>query len=168
MANLTFPINEPVFQYQPNSVEIVALKDELKRQLANSIDIPAIINGKEVRTGKTDKMIVPHNHRHVLGHYHQVTEREVSQAIEGGLTAWKTWSSEASASRAAIFLRAAELLKTKYRPILNAATMLGQSKTCYQAEIDSACELIDFWKFNVHFQKKIERVKPISIDGIQN
>lgn len=167
-AAVPTPINEPVLSYRPGSSETEALKKELKKQLGEKVDIPAIINGKEIRTGKVEKCIVPHDHRHSLGQYHQVGPEEVRLAIEGSLKAWHEWSQTPAAARQAIFLKAAELLTHKYRFILNAATMLGQSKTCYQAEIDSACELIDFYRFNVFFQQQIYGVQPISSSGVWN
>lgn len=162
------PINEPVLSYKPGSPETVALKKELERQLRETVDIPAIINGREVRTGKTEKCVVPHQHRHVLGQYHQVGSSEVRAAIEGAMKAWQDWSRMPAESRQAIFLKAAELLTHKHRAILNAATMLGQSKTCYQAEIDSACEFIDFLRFNTYFQEQIYSIQPLSSAGVWN
>ncbi len=172
LTNLTgkvpSPINEPVLSYKPGSAETSALKSELKRLLSEKVDIPVIINGKEIRTGKTDKCIVPHQHRQVLGQFHQVGPEEIEAAIQGSLRAWQDWSRMPAESRQAIFLKAAELLTHKHRFILNAATMLGQSKTCYQAEIDSACEFIDFLRFNSHFQEQIYGNQPISTSSVWN
>ena len=162
------PINEPVLSYKPGSAETSALKSEIKRLLSEKVDIPAIINGQEIRTGKTDKCIVPHQHRQVLGQFHQVGPEEIEAAIQGSLRAWQDWSRMPAESRQAIFLKAAELLTHKHRFILNAATMLGQSKTCYQAEIDSACEFIDFLRFNSHFQEQIYGNQPISTSSVWN
>lgn len=162
------PTNEPVLSYKPGSAETIALKKELDRQLGDKLDIPAIINGKEVRTGKTDKCIVPHNHRHVLAEYHLVGQDEVRAAIDGALKAWRSWSEMPAEARQGIFLKAAELLTHKYRYILNAATMLGQSKTCYQAEIDAACEFIDFLRFNTYFQEQIHGIQPLSSSAVWN
>jgi 1-pyrroline-5-carboxylate dehydrogenase len=167
-AEVPKPVNEPVLAYKPGSSETLALKKELDRQLGEKVDIPAIINGKEVRTGKTDKCVVPHNHRHVLGQFHQVGPEEIRAAIEGSLKAWQEWSRMPAESRQAIFLKAAELLTHKHRFILNAATMLGQSKTCYQAEIDAACEFIDFLRFNTHFQEQIYGIQPLSSSAVWN
>ena len=162
------PLNEPVLSYRPGSAESLAIKKELDRQLGEKVDIPAIINGKEIRTGKTEKCIVPHQHKHSLGQYHQVGPEEVRAAINGALAAWKDWSQMSAPSRQAIFLKAAELLTHKYRYVLNAATMLGQSKTCYQAEIDSACEFIDFLRFNSYFQEQIYGIQPLSSASVWN
>jgi len=162
------PTNEPVLSYKPGSAETIALKKELDRQLGDKLDIPAIINGKEVRTGKTDKCIIPHNHRHVLAEYHLVGQDEVRAAIDGALKAWRSWSEMPAEARQGIFLKAAELLTHKYRYILNAATMLGQSKTCYQAEIDAACEFIDFLRFNTYFQEQIHGIQPLSSSAVWN
>lgn len=162
------PINEPVLEYRPDSSETQSLKQELRSQLGQSIDIPAIINGREVRTGKTEKIIVPHDHKKVLGHYHKVSPKDVEAAIQGSLDAWKEWSFVSPSARAEIFVKAAELLAGKHRNALNAATMLGQSKTCHQAEIDAACETIDFWRFNAHFLKQMQEVQPIDGPGIRN
>jgi 1-pyrroline-5-carboxylate dehydrogenase len=162
------PINEPVLSYRPNSPETKTLKDQLKAFASTTMDIPVIINGREVRTGNTGSCIVPHDHRHKLASYHNAGAEEVNAAIEGALKAHQDWSRWPATSRMAIFLKAAELLATKYRPILNAATMLGQSKTCYQAEIDAACELVDFYKFNVHFAEQIYAQQPYSAAGMWN
>lgn len=168
LSQVPKPVNEPILSYKPGAPETVALKKELDRQLGEKLDIPAIINGKEVRTGKKDKCIVPHQHQHVLAEYHQVGPDEVRAAIEGSMKAWRSWSEMPAESRQGIFLKAAELLTHKYRYILNAATMLGQSKTCYQAEIDSACEFIDFLRFNAYFQEQIYGVQPLSSSSVWN
>ncbi len=160
--NSATPKNEPVKEYRPHSPETTELKEHLTRLMADSVEIPLLINGKEVRTGKTESCHPPHLKAHALGRYHKAGTTEVQAAISGALAAYSDWSRMAPRDRAQIFLKAAELLATKYRPILNAATMLGQSKTCHQAEIDSACELIDFWRFNVHFQEELHRIQPLS------
>ncbi len=165
---LSTPKNEPVLNYLPNSTETAALKSQLSTFSAKEWDIPLIINGKEVRTGQTENIVIPHNHGHRIGKFHKATPEEIQMAIKGALHAHKEWSGMSREARGAIFLKAADLLATKYRPILNAATMLGQSKTCHQAEIDSACELIDFYRFNVHFQEVLNRVQPLSPDGMAN
>src|SRR5205823_11175046 len=123
---------------------------------------------REVRTGKTGELRMPHRHRHLLGTFHQGGAEHVHQAIDAARAAHGSWSHSGFSSRAAIFLRAAELLATKHRPILNAATMLGQSKTAYQAEIDSACESIDFFRFNVAFAEGLLAQQPISSPGVWN
>lgn len=166
--NIPTPQNEPVLAYAPGSKEKAALKDMLKHLSAEKIDIPMVIGGKEVKTGKLGQCVMPHNHSHVLATYHKGNREHVQMAIDAALKARKEWAETPWESRAAIFLKMAELLKGKYRMILNAATMLGQSKTCYQAEIDSACELIDFFKFNASFMQELYREQPISSDGVWN
>ncbi len=167
-AKSPLPANEPVLNYLPGSDETKTLKSQLKEFLSTEIEVPVIINGKEIRTGKTENMIVPHDHQHKLGIFHTAGEEEVRAAITGSREAWKSWSLMRQEARSAIFLKAAELLATKYRPILNASTMLGQSKTCYQAEIDAACELVDFFRFNVHFQEQMYSMQPNSAKGQWN
>ena len=160
VINFPSPANEPVKTYLAGSPERTALEAELNRQFNTLVDIPIIIGGKEIRTGNTGKVVAPHDHKHVLGTYHKVSEKEVEMAIEAAMEAHKTWSQTPWTTRAAIALKMAELLATKYRPILNAATMLGQSKNIYQAEIDSACETIDFFRYNVHYASKIYNIQP--------
>lgn len=154
------PQNEPVKSYLKGSPERVALEAELQRQYNQVADIPVIIGGKEIRTGDVGKVTCPHDHTHVLATYHKVGKKEVEEAIACAMQAWKEWSLTPWTTRAAIVLKCAELLATKYRPILNAATMLGQSKNIYQAEIDSACETIDFFRYNVHYAAKIYAMQP--------
>ncbi|MDR2287187.1 MAG: L-glutamate gamma-semialdehyde dehydrogenase [Prevotellaceae bacterium] len=156
------PANEPVLNYAPGSKERDAIKAELKRQSETTIDIPLIIGGKEVRTGNVGTVVMPHNHAHVLATYHRAGSAEVAMAIDAAMEAHKQWSKLPYEERAAVLLRAGELLAGKYRYLVNAATMLGQSKNAYQAEIDSACELIDFLRFNVHFASEIYSVQPDS------
>jgi len=168
VPQVPIPHNEPVLNYLPNAPETQALKDQLKVFSGSEIEIPLLINGKEVRTGKTEAVVMPHHHQHRLAHYHKAGPEEVKAAIQGALDAWQEWSTMESSARAAIFLKAGELLATRYRPILNAATMLGQSKTCHQAEIDSAAELIDFFRFNVHFQRELYAMQPLSPPGLWN
>jgi 1-pyrroline-5-carboxylate dehydrogenase len=132
------------------------------------VEITPRIGGKAVKTGKVAEATMPHDHRHVLATWHKASVREVNQAIEAALAAHRTWSRMAWEDRAAIFLKAADLLAGPWRQVLNAATMLGQSKTAHQAEIDSACELIDFWRFNVHFAEEIYRQQPLSSPGVWN
>lgn len=154
------PHNEPVLNYAPGSPEKAALKAQLEKMASEQIEVPLLIGGKEVRTGKLGKMVMPHDHAHVLGTYHEADAEHIEQAIASAMAAKEEWAATPYHERAAIFLRAAELLATKYRPILNAATMLGQSKTCYQAEIDSACETIDFLRYNIHFAGEIYAQQP--------
>lgn len=162
------PRNEPVLEYRPGSSETTAIQQELKSQSTREVEIPVIIGGKEFRTGKTGDVRSPHRHRHVLARYHKAGAKEVAAAIEGSVSAAREWSRMPEEARNAIFLRAAELLATRWRWALNASTMLGQSKTVYQAEIDSACELIDFFRFNVHFQQQLYAIQPISAPGQWN
>lgn len=168
LRKVPVPVNEPVLQYRPGSPETKELKQQLNSFLGEEFDIPAIINGKEVRTGKTDTITAPHNHKKKLGQYHKVGQEEVRAAIQGSQEAYREWSQTPVGARAAVLLKAAELLATKYRSILNASTMLGQSKTCYQAEIDSACELIDFYRFNAFYQQELYAMQPNSSPGIWN
>jgi 1-pyrroline-5-carboxylate dehydrogenase len=160
--NFKEPMNEPVLSYLPGSEERVALETELKRQSEALIDIPLIIGGKEIRTGKTGKVVMPTDHGHVLATYHMATEKEVPLAIQAALDAKECWMTLAWMERAAIMIRAAELISKKYRFIINAATMLGQGKNAYQAEIDSACEVIDYLRFNAHFASMIYSEQPVS------
>ena len=160
IINFPLPANEPVKAYMPGSPERVALEAELERQSKIVVDIPIIIGGKEIRTGDTGNVTCPHDHKHVLATYHKVTKKEIKMAIDAAMKAWKEWSRTPWTTRAAIVMKMAELLATKYRPIMNAATMLGQSKNFYQAEIDSACETIDFFRYNVHYASKIYNMQP--------
>ena len=161
-AIIQFPLpqNEPVKSYLEGSPERIALDAELKRQYNTVLDIPLIIGGKEIRTGNTGKVVCPHEHGHVLATFHKAGEKEVQMAIDAAMKAHEQWSRTPWTTRAAIVLKCAELLATKYRPILNAACMLGQSKNIYQAEIDSACETIDFFRYNVHYASKIYAMQP--------
>ena len=154
------PQNEPVKAYLKGSPERVALEAELERQYNTVLDIPLIIGGKEIRTGNTGKVVCPHEHGHVLATFHKAGEKEVKMAIDAAMKAREEWSKTPWTTRAAIVLKCAELLATKYRPIMNAACMLGQSKNFYQAEIDSACETIDFFRYNVHYASKIYSMQP--------
>ena len=146
--NYPSPINEPVLNYAPGSAEKLALKKALASLKKKTIDIPMYINGKAVRTGKKITIHPPHEIKHVLGHFHMGNKGHVDQAIQTALKVRTAWSNMSWEARAHIFLKAADLLATKYRFEMNAATMLGQSKNAYQAEIDAACELIDFLRFN--------------------
>ncbi|MGC8763393.1 MAG: L-glutamate gamma-semialdehyde dehydrogenase [Acidobacteriota bacterium] len=160
------PQNEPVLAYGPGSPEKKALKAELARMLSEKIEIPLVIGGKEVRTGNTAEAVCPHDHRHVLAVYHQAGPREVEQAIAASQEAWREWSEMPWEHRAAIFLKAAEILAGPMRATANAATMLNQSKTAFQAEIDSACELIDFYRFNPYYMRFVYDQQPDSARGI--
>ena len=161
-AIIQFPLpqNEPVKAYLEGSPERKALEAELERQYNTVVDIPLIIGGKEIRTGDVGKVVCPHEHGHVLATFHKAGEKEVQMAIDAAMEAHREWSRTPWTTRAAIVLKCAELLATKYRPIMNAACMLGQSKNIYQAEIDSACETIDFFRYNVHYASKIYAMQP--------
>jgi 1-pyrroline-5-carboxylate dehydrogenase len=163
-----FPVNEPVLGYEPGSPERAALQAELRRQSSRIIDIPARIGGKNVRTGKLVDAVMPHDHAHVLGRWHKCGKKEVDRAIRAALEAHKTWSKMPWQHRAAIFLKAADLLAGPFRHKLNASTMLGQSKTAYQAEIDAACELIDFFRFNAFYLQQVYSEQPGSAEGCWN
>lgn len=160
--NFPVPQNEPVKSYLKGSPEREALENELKRQSNIVVDIPLIIGGKEIRTGNTETVVMPHNHKHILATYHKAGEKEIQMAIDASLKAHKEWSETPWTIRASIMLKTAELIANKYRALLNAATMLGQSKNIYQAEIDSACETIDFLRFNVSFASEIYGTQPKS------
>jgi 1-pyrroline-5-carboxylate dehydrogenase len=160
--------NEPVLSYAPGTTERALLKKTLEEMAADEIEMPLVIGGREVRTGRTSDCTLPHRHRHRLGIYHKAQAGEVTQAIEAARAAHGPWSALPWEDRAAVLLRAADLLAGKYRPILNAATMLGQSKTAHQAEIDSACELIDFFRFNAAFARQIYAEQPMSAPGAWN
>ena len=162
IINIPTPFNEPVFSFAPGSPEKKVLKKQLEKMLSEEIEIPLIIGGKEVHTGDFADCRCPHDHKHLLGRYHKAGPKELDMAVKEAKKAWKDWSEMDWTSRAAIFLRAAELLATKYRDVLNASTMLGQSKTAHQAEIDSACELIDFYRFNPYYMSQIYAQQPDS------
>ena len=166
--NYPSPANEPVLSYAPGSTEKLALKQALASLKKKTLDIPMYINGKAVRTGKKAAIHPPHEIKHVLGHFHVGNKQHVEQAINAGLKVRESWSNMSWEARAHIFLKAADLLATKYRFEMNASTMLGQSKNAFQAEIDAACELIDFLRFNVHFLSEIYKQQPISAPGIHN
>ncbi|MBW3627877.1 MAG: L-glutamate gamma-semialdehyde dehydrogenase [Gemmatimonadetes bacterium] len=162
------PRNEPVHSYAPGSPERADLKSALERMAGERIEIPVIVGGREIRTGDTAEAVMPHAHAHVLATWHQAGEAEVREAIRSSVEAQRDWATWRWEDRLSVFLRAAELLSTKWRATLNAATMLGQSKTAHQAEIDSACELIDFWRFNVAFAERIYGEQPNSSPGVWN
>ena len=155
--------NEPVREYKPNSKEKQSLLDEYHRMANQVIEIPIIIGGKDVKTGNTNKCVMPHNHQHTLANYHLAEQEEVNKAIENSLESWKSWSKSSLDYRTKIFRKAAELLKGKWRDTINAATMLNQSKNAFQAEIDSACELIDFFNFNAEYAEKLNRISTTNI-----
>src|SRR3954447_16313264 len=162
------PVNEPVKSYAPGSPEKAVLKARLASMANERVDIPIVIGGKEIRTGDTAQSVMPHDHRHVLADYHRATPQHVEQAIAASRRAAAEWANWAWEDRAAVFLRAAELLTTTWRSTVNAATMLGQSKTVFQAEIDSACELIDFWRFNPAYAQELYEEQPISNNTMWN
>lgn len=162
------PKNEPVLNYAPGSTERKKLQATLAEMKASLRDIPMYINGKEVRTDVKKEIRPPHETAHLLGHFHAGNAEHVQQAIDAALAAREAWAATPWEHRAGIFMKAAELLATKYRYRMNAATMLGQSKNAYQAEIDSACELIDFLRFNVHYLTDIYRQQPLSPAGMHN
>ena len=162
------PANEPVLSYAPGTPEKLALKKALASLKSKTMDIPMYINGKAVRTGNKIAIHPPHEIKHTLGHFHMGTKKHVDQAITSALKVRNAWADMSWESRAHIFLKAADLLATKYRFEMNAATMLGQSKNAYQAEIDAACELIDFLRFNVHFLSTIYKQQPVSSPGMHN
>ncbi len=162
------PVNEPVKGYAPGSAEREELKQRLEEMQAERLDVPSVIGGEDVRTGDTVEAVMPHRKDHVLADVHQAGAAEVERAIKATADAWHDWSRTPWEERAAVFLRAAELLAGPWRSTLNAATMLNQSKTAHQAEIDAACELIDFWRFNVEFMTRIYSEQPVSSPGVWN
>jgi 1-pyrroline-5-carboxylate dehydrogenase len=162
------PVNEPNRSYAPGSPERADLKARLKTMAAEKVDIPLVIGGREIRTGRTARTVMPHDHKHVLADYHLAGPEHVEQAIAAAAEARREWGSWPWEERAAVLLRAAELLATSWRSTLNAATMLGQSKTAFQAEIDSASEMIDFWRFNTHFAQELYAEQPLSSPGVWN
>jgi 1-pyrroline-5-carboxylate dehydrogenase len=168
MVKVPRPSTEPVYGYAPGSPEKSALKGQLNKFLGETMEFPLIIGGKEVTTGDLADCRCPHDHRHLLARYHKAGPEEIERAVQEAKKAWMGWSEMDWVSRASIFLRAAELLSTKYRYVMNASTMLGQSKTAHQAEIDSACELIDFYRFNPYYMSLIYAEQPDSSPGIWN
>jgi len=162
------PANEPVLNYAPGSKEKLALKAALKELKSTKIDVPMYIGADEVRTGNTMEIRPPHERKHLLGHFHVGEAKHVTKAINAALKVKDKWAGMSWENRANIFLKAADLLAGKYRPYINGTTMLGQSKNAFQAEIDAACELIDFLRFNVHFLSDIYRQQPISGPGMNN
>src|SRR3954466_2522144 len=162
------PHNEPVRSYAPGSPEREELRGRLVELESQQLDLPLVIGGEEVRTGETFEAVEPHNRSHVLATVHKGGANEVERAIAASAEAWADWSRTPWEERAAVFLRAADLLAGPWRQTRNAATMLGQSKTAHQAEIDAACELVDFWRFNVKYMTRIYEEQPVSSPGIWN
>jgi len=162
------PYNEPVRSYAPGTPEREELQRRLHELESQQLEIPLVLGGEEVRTGQTFEAVEPHDRAHVLATVHKGSEREVERAVAAAADAWHDWSRTPWEERAAVLLRAAELLAGPWRQTLNAATMLGQSKTAHQAEIDSACELIDFWRFNAKYMERIYEEQPISTPGVWN
>ena len=162
------PVNEPILTYAPGTLERAELKTELEAQSTTVVDIPLVIGGKEIRTGNTSNVVMPHEHSHILATFHKAGKEEIGQAVSAAAEAHQEWSATRWEDRAGIFLRAADLLAGPWRQKLNAATMLGQSKTAFQAEIDSACEIIDFFRFAAHFAERIYGMQPLSERGVWN
>jgi 1-pyrroline-5-carboxylate dehydrogenase len=168
MSKIPTPQNEPVRSYAPGTPERDELKRALRDMSAQPIEIPLIVGGKEVRTAQTIDTVMPHCHHHVLAKVHQAGPKEAAAAVAAARAAWPDWAAASLEERAAVFLKAADLLAGKYRATVNAATMLGQSKTSHQAEIDAACELIDFFRFNPYFAERIQAEQPLSAAGTWN
>lgn len=166
--NMERPVNEHALDYAPGCKERKALNSELARMSNEVMDIPLIIDGKEVRTGDTGKVVMPHDHQHILAKYHMAGEKEVKMAINAALKAHREWSAFSWVERVSINLKIAELVAKKYRFVMNAATMLGQGKNAYQAEIDAACETIDFLRYNAWFTSEIYKLQPNSQPGVIN
>ena len=161
-------VNEPILGYAPGSPERARLQTALAAIERQVVEIPCVVGGQRILTGKIHEVVMPHRHKHVVARYHAATEEVAERAILASLDARREWSALRWESRAAVLLRAAELLATTWRARMNAATMHGQSKTCHQAEIDAACELIDFWRYNVQFAQDLYRVQPASSPGMWN
>ncbi|MEQ8517931.1 MAG: L-glutamate gamma-semialdehyde dehydrogenase [Cytophagales bacterium] len=168
ISNIPYPVNEPVKSYAPGSPEKKELKSVLAEMKSSVMDIPMVIGGEEIRTDKKIEIRPPHEHKHVLAHFHQGDETHVHQAINAALDAKKSWANLPWEQRVSVFLKAADLLTGPYRAKMNAATMLGQSKSVFQAEIDAACELIDFLNFNAYFMQEIYMEQPDSLPGMWN
>jgi 1-pyrroline-5-carboxylate dehydrogenase len=168
IANIPAPRNEPVLSYAPGTAPRQALKDALGTVGGEQPEIPVVAGGEELRPGKLNDVVSPHRHRHVLARVHQADGRAIDSAIAAAVEAQRDWARWPFEDRASVFLKAADLLAGSWRARINAATMLGQSKTAFQAEIDSACELIDFLRFNVHFAERIYAEQPQSSAGMWN
>ena len=162
------PVNEPVKSYAPGTPERAALKKRLDEMAGERIEIPLVINGEDVRTGDIAQAVMPHDHRHVLADWHRASREHVQRAVDAANAAHREWANWSWEDRAAVFLRAAELLTTTWRQTLNASTMLGQSKTAFQAEIDAACEMIDFWRFNAFYAQDLYDEQPLSNNTMWN
>ena len=161
-------INEPIKGFAPGSPERQEVLKQYQEYFNGSVDVPMYIGKDEIKTGKTKPMSPPHDHKHQVGQYHVAEKKHVSQAIENALASRQAWANLTWEQRAAIFLKAAELIAGPYRAKINAATMIAQSKTIHQAEIDAACELIDFLRFNVAYMSQIYQEQPASAEGIWN
>jgi 1-pyrroline-5-carboxylate dehydrogenase len=162
------PVNDPIRSYAPGSAERASLKARLDAMAGERIEVPLIIGGEEVKTSDVAQAVMPHDHGHVLADWHRASKEHVLQAIEAAAEARHEWARWPWEERAAVFLKAAELLATSWRDTLNAATMLGQSKTAFQAEIDAACELVDFWRFNPHYAQELYGEQPLSSAAMWN
>jgi len=165
---MSIPVNDPIQSYAPGDAARERLQKRLNQMASERIEIPCIINGKEVRTGKTIDVVMPHAHGEVLAKVHMAGEKEIRQAAQAALDAKASWERLPWEKRGDIFLKAADLLAGEWRDVLNAATMLGQSKNVYQAEIDAACELIDFLRFNVYYYQQVQKEQPLSVPGANN
>jgi 1-pyrroline-5-carboxylate dehydrogenase len=168
IARIPQPVNDPNLSYLPGAPERAALKARLKDIASERVEIPLVIGGREIRTGRVQPTVMPHDHRHVLADWHAAGPEHVQQAIEAAAAASREWAGRSLHDRAAVFLRAADMLTGSWRATLNAATMLGQSKTVIQAEIDAVSELIDFWRFNPFFAQAIADDQPISTENARN
>src|SRR5436190_9465695 len=162
------PVNDPNKGYLPGSPERAALKARLAEMSGERIEIPLIIGGEEIRSGRLQQAVMPHNHAHVLADWHVAEQEHVLRAIQASVEARREWASWAWHERAAVFIKAAEMLATTWRATINAATMLGQSKTAFQAEIDAASEMVDFWRFNPFYAQQLYEEQPISPSGVWN
>jgi 1-pyrroline-5-carboxylate dehydrogenase len=162
------PVNEPIKSYAPGSPEKREIKSRLAQMAGEKVEIPLVIGGRDVHTGETAPTVMPHDHSHALGQWHRARRQDVEAAIAAAGEAHREWSAWSWEDRAAVFLKAAELLATTWRSTLNAATMLGQSKTVFQAEIDAACELIDFWRFNPFYAEELYGEQPLSDHAMWN
>jgi len=163
------PVNEPILSYAPGTPERAALKARIQDLKSQQIEVPLIIGGQEIKTGNMGEMRIPHDHNHVLGHYHMAGKKEVQMAIDAAMDAWKTWSKMPWESRAAIFKKMATILQRHNDQTINAATMLGQSKNAFQAEVDASCEMIDFLNFNCWYAQDLYSQQPTySPDGMWN
>jgi 1-pyrroline-5-carboxylate dehydrogenase len=165
---LNLPVNEPIRPYAPSDSARISLQQKLEKMAGEKIEIPCIIGGKEIKTGRTIEVRMPHSHQEILARVHLAGSEEIQKAAQAALYAKTEWQHTPWNERATIFLRAADLLAGPYRDILNAATMLGQSKNVYQAEIDSACELIDFLRFNAYYYQQLQKEQPLSVSGVSN